>query len=466
MAKATKASRKTSAAAWAQAQERRPKVRSKSGKLPLDAVYNKLPTLMIRQGVKRTTENNRRADVLFDQLMQSPLFKKYKVHEKRTYWHDYFGELVEAARIGACVLTPRDPKRPDCSKAKLNVQDCADDVGLIDLYRSPKGSPKMSRAIPAEPVKEQAHKDPWDYEPETPMKSYVILRKRGDIREELPFDPTDPIAADTHAKLVHINKVNRLYRIYYERWDTVQDCDDGAYRLRPIHYAIFTDNFQQHGRLYTGRYGHQSLGRRERKSIEFNGTTSVEMDYSGMHPRMVYHLEKIDYKEDPYRLWGDDTTPDMRLLAKVMVNALLNADSDTAAISACNRKLLPRTKGGEWKRGKALAESNNLRDALSRTNLTFKKIVPVVRAYHRRIDHYFGQDMGVKLMRVDSTIAINLLYHFTCQSIPCLGCHDSFLVPKYARNELFRVMHQLYFDALGIYPIVKAPKRYSGAVDG
>jgi hypothetical protein len=44
------------------------------------------------------------------------------------------------------------------------------------------------------------------------------------------------------------------------------------------------------------------------------------------------------------------------------------------------------------------------------------------------IASHFGTGIGLRLQRVDSDIAEQVMLHFADQGIPCLGVHDSFIV--------------------------------------
>ena len=48
--------------------------------------------------------------------------------------------------------------------------------------------------------------------------------------------------------------------------------------------------------------------------------------------------------------------------------------------------------------------------------------------------------IGLKLQRADSDIAEAVMLHFARQDVPCLGVHDSFLVPRQHAEELVQVM--------------------------
>lgn len=281
------------------------------------------------------------------------------------------------------------------------------------------------------------------------------------IEVDFPALPSCHIAQQTQDRLELINAVNSRYEIMHEHYSAWESDFSGRRQLRPVHYAIFTERWEWHGRLYTGRYGHQSLRKIERNTIEFNGCPSVELDYGGMHSRMLYHLMKIDYGGDPYVLWGKDTTKPQRLLAKTLINVALDAKTRKAAIARCNLETCTWTKEKEVKgnrvrkQGKELEKAVRLLDARQKTGLTFGQIYDLALECHKPIKKYFGSDAGIWLMRIDSSIAIDIMYDFAKQAIPCLGCHDSFIVPENHKQLLRELMNKWYHRRFDFFPVIK-----------
>lgn len=194
---------------------------------------------------------------------------------------------------------------------------------------------------------------------------------------------------------------------------------------------------------------------------------------------MLYHLEGIDYRADPYAFWGKwsgDVKQDKprRIMAKFLLNSLINAKTQEGAICACNRAMSTWTKEESEqghrikKRGKALTDARRLLDACQATGIKFADMLPLALKYHKRIAHRFGNDMGITLMNLDSQIALMIFAHFTEKCVPCLGCHDSFIVQACNKNELFRIMLLFYketmFKEVGrrFLPVVKE----SGILEG
>ena len=443
-------------------------------------VYSERYTKPIWLDGEPTTETRRQADLLFDRYIKTAAsYKAYKEQEKRNFFYVlvhaakralyykgsvvYSREIHRNSKLRDQKCGDNDPRRSGPGpravyRIDLQVIACACESGLFSHYLSPPGSPKMSRLLPTQRIAQYTEIDPWTFDPPR-QQQYVFLRDRA-TKQDITFDQTDPVAKKYQRRLTKINKVNAKFPIFYQPLSEWSQDFDARRQLRPVHYALFTDTFHQHGRIYTSKYGQQALRKLERNTLEFETgphtlEKSVELDYGGLHPRLAYHLSGIDYQSDPYKLWPKTTDP-MRLMAKVMINAALNAKSADAAISDCNRAMSIYRKDRKTKKsGKALADAIALQRAANVTGLKFKDIYTVARSKHQRIAAWFASDAGMRLMRLDSEIALRIMHHFAKQGIPCLGVHDSFLVPQSAASELRRVMRVFYRQKVGFNPIIK-----------
>lgn len=443
-----------SALEWIRKQDERENTRMSERWL----AYNRLPAIPLEIGGKITTETRRQGDLLFAEVCKSPLIKGYKLDDKLRFCQDILYASKRAMHKGGCVRYDRDITKT--SRLQLQVIDAAVEQGFFKEHRSKPGSPKMSRLVPTEKMRPYYSQNPWAFDPDN-RKTFVILSDRGSD-QELPIDWSIKLFADTQERLKLINKTNRHCEITYEPINPISDRYGTRRGLACVAYARFLmpdterhgDGFL-HGRIYVGRHGHQSLNRQERKTIEFNGRPSVELDYSGLHPRLLYHLAGIEYDADPYHLWDDKTTDSARMLVKVLMNALINADNDTDALRAANRSLSTKEINGQRKQGKSLHAAQKLYEAYRKTDIPFKSMIPLIRHKHERIAHAFGSDAGVKLMRIDSAIALDVLTHFAKRCVPCLSCHDSFIVPKTHEVQLKRAMVRYYRKRTKFDPIVK-----------
>jgi hypothetical protein len=275
-------------------------------------------------------------------------------------------------------------------------------------------------------------------------------------------DFADPVVADIQAKLELINDVNGGFQVTYCRYSWFEDAFKEIRSLRPQHWAKFTDNLESHGRLYGDHFSHQGLRKVERSTIRFGGEESIELDFSCTGPRMLYHLQGQDYAGDIYALWDDTPTEDQRFVVKKTVNIAINAKSKQSASGAFRYAMQEKTREGEWKIGRALEDARKLSDAIRQTGLGFREVYELIGQVHPLIVPYLGSDIGLRLMRRESRIALNVLYHFAQQGIPCLGIHDGFIVPVRYEDELRRTMNYYYqMEMGGFLPVIKPDEQTS-----
>ena len=65
-----------------------------------------------------------------------------------------------------------------------------------------------------------------------------------------------------------------------------------VYRLSTRLYAVYNRDFKHGGRLYTAeRNGYQCFSEEDRECIQIDGEPTVELDFSGLHPRLLYAWE-------------------------------------------------------------------------------------------------------------------------------------------------------------------------------
>ena len=186
-----------------------------------------------------------------------------------------------------------------------------------------------------------------------------------------------------------------------------------------------------YGRLHTRGYRHyQGLNEEERAEITINGDPVVELDYSGMHPHLLYAKEGIQFFGDPYAIV--DHQLEARPFLKQILLCLLNSKDELTAERA----------GNYW-----LARNHKERNALYDIGITrARPIIDAFKQVHKPIAHHFcnGKKTGMRIMNLDAKIALDVVDHFAKQEIPILAIHDSFIVQEQYKDELKRTMQRIY----------------------
>lgn len=212
-------------------------------------------------------------------------------------------------------------------------------------------------------------------------------------------------------------------------------------------YRVFNNgSFSEGGRFYGAEY--QGFPGSKRKTIRINGRSIVEADYSAYHARMLYHLNGIDYKGDPYNLFNRNTF--LRKAVKLLLNIAINAKSPVAAKISFNNHL---NKGAKDNLSKD--SYKRIKKEMMMRGLSVKKLYDTILHTHTDIGKFIGSGYGIKLQCIDSEIASDILMHFTDKKIPCLCIHDSFIVPQQYKEELVEMMKESYRNKFKFDPAIE-----------
>lgn len=410
-------------------------------------VFNEFASVPI--GSTSSPQAREVADSFWLRIQAASPFKPRLRDSKRVAWHCIVQAALEAGWMGGCIRYGRSRGRTN--QITQQIIDCAIEANLLLSVPSRPGGTHFSRLLVSEELMRHVPPDPWDFAVQPKREPLVVMRCR-ETRKQLRFDLRHPIAADTARKLRAINAANARCHITFQRFDPLAQDFVATRRLRPETYRLFHENWW-HGRLYThGQGGHTNLRKVERQTIRFDGEPCIELDYSATHPRMIYHLRGQTSPDDPYRLWGAETTPALRKLAKLVVNVRINAHDH--ALAACT-SAIRLMRDGKLKTGKDRETAFELQAALTDCGYPLWEIFETVQRFHAPIADCFGSGIGAELMRLDSEIALDVLCNLTRQGIPVLGVHDSFIVPKNSEELLREAMLDCYRRRLGVDPIVK-----------
>lgn len=407
--------------------------------------FRQRPSIPIGESWSKQSELE--ADALFDLIEQQPSFRKSRLPKKRDEFRAVFHSLKQAAYMtNGCVRYPRGHGKIDTTM--LQIIACVAEAQLARRVDGVRCGDNQSRLIPTGPTWKGVASDPKIFDPHM-GSNFVKLFKDRNTKEPIAVPADDSVASEAQRMLEQINAVNSTFAITYQPYNVWDENFDFERALIPIQHIYYTIDTSKHGRIYTpGHYGHQSLPKIERATIRFNGEPCVELDFSGYHARMIYHGLGIDYADDPYSIWPETTKP-QRYLVKTLLNAAFNADSKIEAIQGCLFAAKLRTENGKLKSGRKLNKARNLCEALRATKLTFESIWEKMAAHHPQLVPFFGKDMGfLKLMPADGRIALSVMHELTGKGIPCLGVHDSFIVPARHEAELHEAMVRGYQQEL------------------
>ena len=206
-----------------------------------------------------------------------------------------------------------------------------------------------------------------------------------------------------------------------------------------VYKRVFSGDLDSAGRFYEmGNF--QVMKSKYRKFMTINGEGVSEVDYSNLHPRMLYTLEGVVLEDtwDAYDItelqWVCDNKKDLRTFLKSAYLAILFSKDIEEATSS------------------VLQKANKDKSVYINTGVLARKVVDAVLNKNKVIQHYFFEErLWAKLQNMDSRLATHVIDWFTKKDIVCLGWHDSFCVPDYCRVELIEAMKKAWYGLFGSY---------------
>jgi|ERR1039457_2258198 G:T-mismatch repair DNA endonuclease (very short patch repair protein) len=250
-----------------------------------------------------------------------------------------------------------------------------------------------------------------------------LVNLRDENKRYIHYKDTDETNR-IRAILRNANIVNRLADIMLKTRSDFK-------RVETDLHAIFNNgSFEKGGRLYNNKNGYQYLPEKIRKNIYINNEPTIELDFSGIHPRLLYAEEGIQYDGDLYNVICPDHT-ELRKIFKITMLLMINNETYTKAFQACNDEF--NHKGYK-----------TYRPLLKKFELEIPQLIEMVKNAHIPISDHFCSIACYQLMNKDSKIALNIIDHFISLGIPILAIHDSFIVAAQYEEELLEVMKKVY----------------------
>lgn len=184
---------------------------------------------------------------------------------------------------------------------------------------------------------------------------------------------------------------------------------------------VFHDNLNTSGRYYSNN-SFQTIPKAFRQTITIDGNNTVELDYTAMHPRILYCLEGIalDREFSPYIVAGYD-----RNITKFAMLAMLyNTNKLSAKRTIKNHTRL------SWEDVETIIErieNNN---------------IPILK-------YFYNKGMWGVLQYKDSLIASHVISACAERNIVVLPYHDSFRVIEGHEEILKGIMFEAWNKVLG-----------------
>lgn len=278
------------------------------------------------------------------------------------------------------------------------------------------------------------------------------------LRVALPFSdfPSEaPMLVDFEDRIEALNAKNGLHTwLLKSDFGGLSEVD---FQLRQIHI----DRPWNGTRFYTGgRYSIQNQPKTTRRRILIDDQPTTEPDFSGSHPRLLYHM--FAKQQGPENMQGDDIylvdlvfpalqlnlsveipREDLRKAVKLATNICINSSTRAMAHGAVFKMLI----------------SENLLDLMSEwlgqsSDLAAELVRSILKA-HPLVEQYFFQRRGLELMTIESQIMLEILERVTATDRPALGIHDSVLCRQQDEEFVRGIMASAYRKRTGFDPVVR-----------
>lgn len=272
-----------------------------------------------------------------------------------------------------------------------------------------------------------------------------ILADKPKLRHVLPNQLTVIRDADgqpmAYRPTREIDRQDRKTAVFNEAITSASVTIDGAENVVSLASPltrIFNGTIDRGGRYYAGGMSWQNIpsteekamkrGRAEdagkhRQNLLIDGEKTAELDYSGLHPALLYSERGQAITSGVYDLPGWP-----RGLVKTATNVMFNAPNERAALGA-------------------IAHHDNMQfmcdPGSSEAVRTARQLMNAIKAKHEPIKAAFNSDAGARLMRKDSGMAESVMADLTSKGVVVLPVHDSFIVQEKHQDLLQSAM----FDA-------------------
>ena len=188
-----------------------------------------------------------------------------------------------------------------------------------------------------------------------------------------------------------------------------------------------------HGRCYSLANGIQSLKRNERKRLKVNGNRVKEVDYSSLHPNMLYALNGIQVNnKDMYDIgnWYVNeglSEEEARKAVKMMLLRMINAKNSSNAIYSFKKA---------WNEEHGYYKNSRIE--------WLYKLFNAINVAHSQIAHEFCTGKGIYLMNLDGKLIREVCWRLTREQICALGIHDSVVVESRYQDKAKQIMKEEY----------------------
>jgi|CXWL01.1.fsa_nt_gi hypothetical protein len=308
-----------------------------------------------------------------------------------------------------------------------------------------------------------AHKLVRLYGPK-PKRLYRGQRRKANLIDFWPTPETERMVAELQAMnefLVRQDIVLALSPEDEQGWtarlnkeyesDEIEDRGGALFRkpelIKTDLYRVFNngsdsdfESFDQGGRLYGGFW--INTPKHLRPKITINGQPTVELDYPAYHINMLYNERGLDCEGYAY---------DMPEIVEYERKRGLKPRTYKSCIKQYTQAMVNCKKGGRPSRIKLKEGSAPLPD------FDPIEIIRMIERRHSPIKDAFRSNAGLRLQRIDSDIAMEVITAAKEEGWVALPVHDSFIATVDNQDKLKAIMEECYWKRFNCGICVETP---------
>ena len=358
----------------------------------------------------------------------------------------------------------------------LSVIDGLSALGYIDDEPAKQGSIGKSSRMKAKQklidvMKE--HGINWSAIDASPDPSNVIeLKSEKDKQEnqtKLPFEDSVDVKIPTirdalvginealKKTLINLKATDDQFAVINNRLSNDKDRQMVNFSNRYIVRKFTNGSFGDGGRFYGGWW--MDIPKEYRKFIQIQGKPTAELDYSTLHPTILYLKKSLKPPKDSYDLHGWDK--EHRSIYKKTFNQLLNSKQVMHKKSMWGSFAPEILKSDNAPGCEHLSQSDRIRinreKFIRLTGRDYNDLIEATLEKHQRIQNRFFTQAWTWLQRLDSDIAeMVMLKMLNEEDIPVLQLHDSFIVRTIFKDILSDVMEKSFKEVIKGEPTIDA----------
>ena len=340
----------------------------------------------------------------------------YRIHVERAYHGMIELGYLRELKSGVNTPTVKYLTRYEATDKLVSVFK-TDDLSSLAVTKPVIENPELIRVRLN--INGERHLVDYDESPRTrEMRENVAFINSVIARQRYDLELTD-------AEFLELE--DRMHQRSLER-------NEGDSRLR-LHdrylYRVFNSlDFDNGGRFYGGWW--EGIPSEYRAKLLINGKRTEELDFSSLHPTILYAKHGLALPKDAYvislrptKFPKGKSIIDFRKVVKRTFNAMLNAEK---RLHAPPRELALHEWGVKW-----------------------RALVEAIEEQHAPIASEFFSGVGLSLQHEDSQIAEQLMIMFAKENgmVPLLPVHDSFICHHGYAEEVRAKMKQLFRKRFG-----------------